>query len=76
MRPEEPPVPVIVYTLKNCEVSDKATTALRERGVEFEERRVDANAEWWEEALNLALSVPIICWEDGRVEVGWDGEHG
>ena len=67
---------VIVYTLRNCEVSDKATAALRERGMEFEERRVDENAGWWEEALDLALAVPIIIWEDGRVEVGWDGEHG
>ena len=67
---------VIVYTLKNCEVSDKAVTALRDRGVDIEERRVDENVDWWEEALDLALAVPIIVWEDGRVERGWEGEHG
>ncbi|HUF54009.1 MAG TPA: glutaredoxin domain-containing protein [Dehalococcoidia bacterium] len=67
---------VIVYTLRNCEVSDKAVTALRERGLDIEERRVDENATWWEEALDLALAVPIIVWEDGRVETGWEGEHG
>jgi glutaredoxin len=67
---------VIVYTLKNCEVSDKAVTALRGRGVDIEERRVDENAGWWEEALDLAFAVPIIVWEDGRVETGWEGEHG
>lgn len=67
---------VIVYTLRNCEVSDKAVKGLRERGVEFEERRVDENADWWEEALNLALAVPIIIWDNGRVELGWEGEHG
>ena len=67
---------VTVYSLKNCEVSDKAVAALRERGIDVEERRVDENVDWWEEALDLAMSVPIILWEDGRVEVGWDGEHG
>lgn len=69
-------MPVIVYTLKNCEVSDKAVKALRERGVEVEERRVDENVDWWEEALNHAMAVPIIIWDDGRVELGWEGEHG
>ena len=67
---------VTVYTLKNCEVSDKAVVALRGRGVDFEERRVDENADWWEDALDYAMAVPIIIWEDGRVELGWDGEHG
>lgn len=67
---------VTVYTLKNCEVSDKAIAALRERGIDFEERRVDENVGWWEEALDLALTVPIIIWEDGRVDIGWAGEHG
>jgi glutaredoxin len=67
---------VIVYTLRNCDVSDKATKALRERGVQFEERRVDQNADWWDEALNYSMTVPVILWENGDVEIGWDGEHG
>lgn len=67
---------VTVYTLRNCEVSDKAVAALRDRGVAFEERRVDENVDWWEEALDYADAVPIIIWEDGRVERGWDEEHG
>ncbi|MEO6196496.1 MAG: glutaredoxin [Dehalococcoidia bacterium] len=69
-------MPVIVYTLRNCEVSDKAISALRERGVDFEERRVDENAGWWEEALNYSMAVPIIIWGEGDVELGWEGEHG
>lgn len=69
-------MPVIIYTLRNCEVSDKAVVALRERGIDFEERRVDDNVDWWEEALTHAMAVPIIIWDDGRVEVGWEGEHG
>lgn len=69
-------MPVIVYTLRNCDVSEKAIAALRERGVDFEERRVDENAGWWEEALNYSMAVPIIIWGEGDVELGWEGEHG
>ncbi len=67
---------VIVYTLKNCATSEKAMTALRERGVDLEERRVDLNADWWNEALNYSMTVPVILWDNGEVEIGWDGEHG
>jgi glutaredoxin len=69
-------VAVIVYTLKNCATSEKAMTALSERGVELEERRVDLNADWWNEALNYSMTVPVILWDNGEVEIGWDGEHG
>lgn len=67
---------MIVYTLRNCPTCDKARTALKARGIEFEERRVDENADWWDEALNYAFTVPIILWDDGDVEIGWEGEHG
>lgn len=65
-----------MYTLRNCPTCDKARSALTEKGVEFEERRVDQNEIWWEEALNYAFTVPVILWENGDVEVGWEGEHG
>jgi len=67
---------VIVYTLKNCDVSEKAVVALRAQGVEFEERRVDENVGWWDEALNYSMTVPVIIWDNGDVEIGWAGEHG
>ncbi len=67
---------VIVYTLKNCATSEKAMAALHERGVDIEERRVDLNADWWNEALNYSMTVPVILWDNGEVEIGWDGEHG
>ncbi|OGO46250.1 MAG: hypothetical protein A2W34_04925 [Chloroflexi bacterium RBG_16_64_32] len=67
---------VIVYTLRNCPTCDVARAALRERGIEFEERRVDENEEWWEEALKYAFTVPIIIWDEDDVEVGWEGDHG
>jgi glutaredoxin len=67
---------VIVYTLRNCPTCDKARAALNERGVAFEERGVDDNVEWWDEVQKYALTVPVIIWENGDVEVGWEGEHG
>lgn len=67
---------VIIYTLRSCPTCDKAKTALRERGIEFEERRVDEREEWWDEALKYSVTVPVIIWNDGDVEIGWEGEHG
>lgn len=67
---------VIIYTLGNCPTSDRARAALAERGVEVEERRVDDNEQWWEEALNYSYTVPVILWDNGDVEIGWQGEHG
>jgi glutaredoxin len=67
---------VVMYTLRNCPTCDKAREALNERGVDFEERMVDENEDWWEEALNYAFTVPVILWENGDVEIGWEGEHG
>ena len=67
---------VIMYTLRNCPTCDKARAGLTERGIEFEERGVDENEEWWEEALKYAFAVPVIIWGEGDVEIGWAGEHG
>ena len=67
---------VIMYTRRNCPTCDKARPALSARRVEYEERRVDDNEEWWEEALKYAFTVPVIIWGEGDVEIGWEGEHG
>jgi glutaredoxin len=67
---------MIMYTLRNCPTCDKARSVLNERGLEFEERRVDENAEWWDEALNYGMTVPVIIWDNGDIEIGWEGEHG
>ncbi len=66
---------VIIYTLRGCSTSTKATNAFVERGIDFEERRVDENKQWWDEATKLGWAVPIIVWPD-RVEHGFEGEHG
>jgi hypothetical protein len=44
--------------------------------VDFEELRVDESAEWWDEALKYSFTVPVILWDNGDVEIGWEGEHG
>lgn len=67
---------VVMYTLRNCPTCDKARAGLTEQGVEFEERRVDENEAWWEEALAYAFTVPVIVWSEDDVQVGWEGEHG
>jgi hypothetical protein len=43
--------------------------------VEFEERVIDDNAAWWEEAAALSATAPVVV-RDGQVEVGWKGESG
>ena len=40
----------IVYTLPNCRGSDALREIWLQDGVNFEERRVDLNQEWLEEA--------------------------
>lgn len=67
---------MILYTLPGCPASDKARRALTERGVGFEERRVNENPEWWKEALQYAFHVPVIIWGEGDIEIGWEDEQG
>ena len=61
----------IVYTLRTCH----ACVTLREdwtaEGIEFEERQVDGNQAWLDEALSYGDIVPIVVHDDGRVEVGY-----
>ena len=43
--------------------------------MEFEERVIDDNAAWWEEAAALSATVPVLV-RDGQVEAGWKGDSG
>ena len=65
----------ILYTAANCGPSDRARAGLIEQGVDFEERDVMAQQEWFDEALKYSIFVPIIVRGD-RVEVGWQGAVG
>ena len=66
---------LIIYTLRTCPTCERARRDLTAEGVDFEERCIDDNAQWFEEASQLAVTVPIVVRGD-KVEVGWKGESG
>jgi glutaredoxin len=66
---------VIVYTLPECDVSERALADLRAEGLDVEERNVMRKKEWFDEALKFAITVPIVI-RGPRVEVGWKGAYG
>lgn len=66
---------LIMYTLRTCPTCERARRDLTADGVEFEERVIDDNQAWFEEASRLALTVPILV-RGESVEVGWKGESG
>lgn len=51
---------------------------LVERGVEFDEIIVDDDEELANEIISISgqVTAPVIIWEDGRMEVGFEGERG
>jgi glutaredoxin len=61
----------IVYTVSTCPASIKLKEDWTGRGQDFEERQTDQNQKYLDEALKYADSVPIVVYEDGRVEVGY-----
>jgi len=66
---------LIIYTLRSCPTCARAKADLTADGVEFEERDVDSNVAWYDEATALAVTVPILV-RGESVEVGWKGESG
>ena len=66
---------LIIYTVRTCATCERARRELTEEGVAFEERMIDDNPQWFDEASRLGLTVPILVRGD-RVEVGWKGEVG
>ena len=61
----------IVYSLNTCPACIKLREDWTNEGTEFEERLVDENQQWLDEALKYGDMVPIIVYGDGRVEVGY-----
>ena len=66
---------VIIYTLPECDVSERALAGLRAEGVEVEERNVMRDKQWFEEALRISIFVPIVI-RGEKVEIGWKGAYG
>ncbi len=61
----------VIYTLRTCPACIKLKESFIARGKEFEERQVDSNQAWLNEALKFGDLVPIVVYEDGRVEIGY-----
>jgi glutaredoxin len=61
----------IVYTVSTCPACIKLKEDWTRQGIKFEERQVDNNQSWLDEALKYGDSVPIIVYGDGRVQVGY-----
>ena len=64
-------VNAIVYTLRTCNACRQLREDWSNDNIPFEERQVDDNQEWLDEARKLGDQVPIIVYPDGRVEVGY-----
>ncbi len=66
---------LIIYTTPNCSACDQAIRDLKADAVDYEERNVMKNKAWYDEALQYAITVPIVL-RDGKVEYGWKGNIG
>jgi glutaredoxin len=66
---------LIMYTLRTCPTCEHARRDLTAEGVDYEERCIDDNPQWFDEASQLGVTVPIIVRGD-KVEIGWKGESG
>lgn len=66
---------LIIYTLRTCPTCERARRDLTADGVDFEERCIEDDARWFEEASRLGITVPIIL-RGEKVEIGWKGEVG
>ncbi|MCL4543247.1 MAG: glutaredoxin [Chloroflexi bacterium] len=69
---------LIVYTLSDCPVSQRAVRHLRQHDIPFVERQVDDDEMWQDEVVRLTHqnTVPVFVRPDGCVEVGFEGEKG
>ena len=61
----------IVYSLLTCQACRMLRQDWTRDGVAFEERIVDDNQHWLDEAVKIGDVVPIIVYPDGRVETGY-----
>ena len=64
-----------VYSTKSCPYCDKVKDYLKEKGIEFEEIKVDEDQEAAQEMIKKSkqMSVPVIE-IDGEIIVGFDKE--
>jgi len=66
---------LIMYSIPGCGTCARARREMTEEGIEFEERDINTNSQWFEEAARIAVTVPIFV-EGDRIEIGWRGDSG
>ncbi len=64
-----------IYSTKNCKYCIQVKEFLKEKDVEFEEKKIDDDQEALQEMRNLTgiMSVPVIE-HNGKVVIGFDKE--
>ncbi len=69
------PQSVIIYTRRDSTRSEAVRKQYRKKNVVFEERAIEKNRQWAEDAFSLSgqPGLPVIV-EDGRVLIGLNGE--
>jgi glutaredoxin len=66
----------IIYTVSSCPASARIREDWTQAGISFEERQVDKNQAWLDEALKYGDTVPIAVYEDGKIEIGYQNMIG
>ena len=68
---------LVMYSMADCPTCERARQEMDAAGTAYEERLVDGNGAYQQEVLRLTLqrTVPVFV-KDGRVVVGFHGEHG
>ena len=67
---------LIMYSIPGCGTCARAKREMIAEEIDFEERNINTNDQWYQEAVKLSVTVPIFIHEDDRVEIGWRGDSG
>lgn len=63
----------VIYTISTCPACMQLKKDLTAKHIEFEEKQVDSNQSWLDEALQYGDIVPMIVHENGKVEINPTG---
>ena len=66
--------PVIVYGAEWCAFCHTAMDYLDKKGVKYEYRNVDTNADWIQEAVTKSgqMGIPVLDFGDDKIVIGFD----
>jgi len=66
----------VIYTISTCPACIQLKKDLTKKRIKFEEKQVDSSQKWLDEALTYGNEIPMIVYEDGRVEFNPTGIPG